>query len=356
LSPFAPRKAVSLDENDVQSEPSEISAFSTIRNLPSYAPTPLVSLPKLATACGMASVLVKDESRRLLGSFKSLGGMYAGLRALDRAAKSQGIAPQLLCASDGNHGLAVAAAAEFAGTKARVYLHERVPAARASRIAARGAEIVWVNGTYDDAVAEAAQAAARGEGLLIADTSADEHDPVVADVMAGYGLLAQEILDELRARPAERPTHVFVQAGVGGLAAAMAQRLCGPAAFGCRIVVVEPENAACVGLALTLGRIERLPGDLETSAEMLSCGEASAPAVKILLRHGAAAIAVSEGGLANAVTALAECGGPATTPSGATGLAGLLAAPPGSPQARVLGLNAASRVLLVVTEGPVPAA
>jgi diaminopropionate ammonia-lyase len=314
----------------------------------------------------VAEALVKDESRRPLGSFKSLGGMYAGLAALARAARlpdvnallaarpPRGGLPPLVCASDGNHGLAVAAAAEMAGTSARVYLHGRVSAARAARIAARGAEIVWTEGTYDDAVAAAAQAAVRGEGLLIADTSADEHDPVVADVMAGYELLGQEILDELRARPAEWPTHVFVQAGVGGLAAALAHRLCGSDAFGCRIVVVEPESAACVGLALKLGHAERLQGESETSAEMLSCGEASAPAVKILLRHQAAAIAVNEATLVQAVALLSECGGPATTPSGATGLAGLLSAPPGSQQARELGLDAASRVLLVVTEGPVP--
>jgi diaminopropionate ammonia-lyase len=89
---------------------------------------------------------------------------------------------------------------------------------------------------------------------------------------------------------------------------------------------------------------------------MLSCGVASAPAVKVLLRHSATAITVGETALADAATTLAACGGPATTPSGAAGLAGLLAAPPGSQPARELGLDGRSRVLLVATEGPLPPA
>jgi diaminopropionate ammonia-lyase len=333
---------------------------------PSHAPTPLIDLPRLATRCGVARVVLKDEGPRPLGSFKALGGVYAGLRALVRATGLPDIAtlvaarrpretlPTLICASDGNHGLAVAAAAEFAGAPARVYLHGGVPPARARRIASRGAEVVRVGGTYDDAVGEAACAAARGEGLLIADTAADNDDPVVADVLAGYDLMAQEIVDQLRALGDERPTHLFVQAGVGGLAAALAEGVRGQMAGDRRVVVVEPDKAACVAAALRAGRAVRVPGDLKTSAEMLSCGVASAPAVRLLLRHGAAAITVGEAALADAVTTLAACGGPATTPSGAAGLAGLLAAPPGSLAARELGIDGSSRVLLVATEGPVP--
>src|SRR5262249_58704263 len=118
-------------------------------------------------------------------------------------------------------------------------------AARARRIAARGAEIVQVGGTYDDAVVEASRAAARGEGLLIADTAADENDPALADVMAGYGLMAQEIVDQLRALGDERPTHLFVQAGVGGLGAALADGARGQMANDHRVVVVAPDTAAC---------------------------------------------------------------------------------------------------------------
>jgi len=262
--------------------------------------------------------------------------------------------PTLICASDGNHGLAVAAGAELAGAPARIYLHGGVPPARAKRITDRGAEIVWINGTYDDAVDEASRAAARGEGLLIADTGEDENDPVVADVMAGYGLMAQEIVDQLRALGDERPTHLFAQAGVGGLAAALAEGVHEQMAGNDQIVVVEPDKAPCVGVALKTGRAERLPGDLETLAEMLSCGKASAPALKILLRHHATAITVSETALADAGRTLITYDGPATTPSGAAGLAGLLTALPGSPRGRELGIDEHSRILLIATEGLVP--
>jgi diaminopropionate ammonia-lyase len=347
-------------------DPRDDTPAALLAVWPSLAPTPLVDLPRLATRCGVAKVVLKDERLRPLGSFKALGGVYAGLRALARATGLPDIAtlvaarrpretlPTLICASDGNHGLAVAAAAELAGAPARVYLHGGVPPARERRIAARGAKVVRVGGTYDDAVFEAARAAACGEGLLIADTAGDEDAPVVADVMAGYGLMAQEIVDQLRAMSDERLTHLFVQAGVGGLAAALAEGVRGRMAGDRRVVVVEPDKAACVAAALEAGRAVRVPGDLKTSAEMLSCGVASAPALKPLLRHGATAITVGEAALADAVATLAACGGPATTPSGAAGLAGLLAAPPGSQPARDLGIDGSSRVLLIATEGPVP--
>ena len=177
--------------------PTPETAASLLRNCPAYASTPLSPLPQLAAALGLAEVLVKDEGRRPLGSFKALGGVYAGLRALARASGLPIAAlldpacprvrlPILVCASDGNHGLAVAAAARLAGTVARVFLPASVSDERATRIAAKGAEVVRVPGTYDDAVRAAADAARPGRALLIADTAAVGDDPVVADVMAGY--------------------------------------------------------------------------------------------------------------------------------------------------------------------------
>lgn len=334
------------------------------RRQPGYAPTPLLELPALARQAGVARVYVKDESRRPLGSFKSLGGLYAGLRALVRAARLPDIAtlvagrsparPALLCASDGNHGLAVAAAAELAGTTARVYLPRHVPASRAARIAARGAEVVRVDGTYDEAADEALRAAQRGDGLLIADTSPDPDDPVVADVMAGYGVAAVEIVEQTAAQGWPGPTHFFVQAGAGALAAGMARGLTAAWGRSFRTIVVEPKSVSCVELALRVGRVERLPGDLKTVAEMLSCGEASAPAVRILLELQAAALALDESALISAPDRLSEIGGPATTPSGAAGVAGLLAVAGDSALSRQHALDDASRVLLIVTEGPVP--
>jgi diaminopropionate ammonia-lyase len=326
---------------------------------PAYAPTPLLDLSALAGELGVAQILAKDEGRRLLGSFKSLGGVYAGLRALARAARTDVTAiceparsgaplPALICASDGNHGLAVACAARFAGASARVYLHHNVPAVRARRIEAQGAEIRWVTGAYDDAVAAAANAALAGDGLLVADTSDDVDDAIVADVMAGYGVIAAEISGQVEAAGGFRPTHLFVQAGVGGLACAMAEGLKSWLAAPAILVVVEPDKAACVAAALNENRLVRVPGDLETIAEMLSCGQASAAAVETLRRAGARAIGVSEEALAEAPRALRQGGGPTTTPSGAAGFAGLLRAI--AEKRADFAIDARSRILLIISE------
>lgn len=329
---------------------------------PAYAPTPLLELPHLAARLGLRQLLAKDEGRRTLGSFKSLGGTYAGLRALARAAGLPVAAliaarpagqPALVCASDGNHGLAVAAAAGFAGAPARIVLHAGVPAARAERIAARGAEILWVDGTYDDAVDTALAMARRIGGILVADTTDDPADPVVADVMAGYGVIAAEARRQIAAAGIAPPTHLFVQAGVGGLAAALAEGLAGWLAPPARIIAVEPAEAPCITAALAAGRPVRVPGRLETAAGMLSCGEASAPALAVLRRHGVHAMTVSESLLKEAPRLLRAEGGPASTPSGAAGLAGILAVSADPAVAAAIGLSAESRVLILVTEAAI---
>ena len=328
-----------------------------------YQPTPLVKLPYLAAELGVAKVMVKNEGKRPLGSFKSLGGMYAGLRALARHTGADGIEaliasgphkdlPALICASDGNHGLAVAAGAKLAGAHARIYLPASVPETRAKRISNEGAEIIRVAGTYEDAVAAAAKAAKKGEGILISDTTDMCDDPAVADVMAGYSVIAKEIAALIEDGSLLPPTHIFLQAGVGGFAAAMADGLAAHLAAPARIIVVEPETAACIKVGLAQGHAVLFPGALETSAEMLACGEASAPALTRLIHHKAKSMTVTEGALHRAVARLGDHG-IATTPSGATGMAGLMSALAGRADNMPL-LDGASRVLIFVTEAPIP--
>lgn len=308
------------------------------------AATPLLEAPELARRAGVARVLIKYEGARELGNFKVLGGMYAGLRVL---ARGPGVR-RLVCASDGNHGLAVAAAAQRGGAEAWVFLPRSASTVRAKRIEAAGGRVVWVPGTYDEAVELAAAAADRGEGHLVPDTTQASDDPVVAEVMAGYGVISRELLAQLPALRA-RPAHLFVQAGVGGLAAALAEGL--QSALG-RTIVVEPAACACVGQALAAGKPVQLTGDLHTSAEMLACGLASAPALDVLIRRRATAVAVSEAELNAATATMAEGGGLATTASGAAGLAGLLhvARDPNLRASHGLGPDAV--VLLIATEAP----
>jgi len=332
-----------------------------------YRPTTLLDLSDLARQLNVGRVFAKLENERPLGNFKAVGGMVAGLKALGghpaaAAAASHpaavaapappapparpGPLPTLICASEGNHGLSVAAAAVRAGTKATVFLPSNANPVRADRIKAIGGEIHWIDGTYDDAVEAAAAAAARGEGLLIPDTSPDPNDPVVKDVMTGYGLITQELRDQLPVRP----THLFVQAGVGGLAAAMVDGLHDFMSAPHRIFIVEPASAACVSEALAAGHPVLIPGSLQTSAEMLACGLASAPAIEILKQHNVRSLLVNEDHLQAAPVTLQTAGGPPTTPSGAAGLAGLLYACTDSAHRANHHLTPSSTVLLIVTE------
>jgi diaminopropionate ammonia-lyase len=354
-----------------------------------YRPTTLLELSDLARQLNVGRVFAKLENERPLGNFKAPGGMTAGLKALaghpaaaaPATQRPQALAgqpaaaildqrsqpfagkraaapashpavaapaplPTLICASEGNHGLSVAAAAARAGTKATVFLPSNANPIRADRIKAIGGEIHWIDGTYDDAVEAAAAAAARGEGLLIPDTSPEPNDPVVKDVMTGYGLITQELRDQLPVRP----THLFVQAGVGGLAAAMVDGLHDFMSAPHRILIVEPESAACVSQALIAGHPVLIPGPLQTSAEMLACGLASAPAIEILKQHNVRSLLVSEDHLQAAPVTLQTAGGPPTTPSGAAGLAGLLYACTDAAHRANHHLTPTSTVLLIITE------
>lgn len=330
---------------------------------PDYRPTRLLELPALARLTGVGRVFVKVEGDRPLGSFKSLGGMIAALRALAKVSGTNDLRelcspasaralPRLICASEGNHGLSVAAAAKKAGTSSWVYLPSDASEARAARITASGGEVVRIEGTYDDAVLAAEAAAARGDGLLISDTSSDPDASVVIDVMAGYGLLARELVKQFRDDVRDRPTHLFVQAGVGGLAAAMVEGLQELLRAPQRFLIVEPASAACVAHALKVGKPERIDGNLQTSAGMLACGVASAPALRILQRYAVHSILVSESELKMAATGLRNVGGPPSTASGAAGLAGLLRMA-ARPNLRAHHqLESDSIVLLIATEGP----
>ena len=164
--------------------------------------------------------------------------------------------------------------------------------------------------------------------------------------MSGY----EQICRELSRQLPQVPTHIFVQAGVGGLAAAMANGFHNQMAAPARIIVVEPEAAACVSAGLAAGRPVQIAGDLETCAEMLSCGLASTPALEVLIRCGCRSLVVDEAALEWAVHILGEYGGPMTTPSGAAGLAGFLHAAGDDGLRKQFELETDSKILLIATE------
>lgn len=347
----------------------KVERFLTFRE--NHAPTPLRSLPALARELVVESLHVKDESQRLgLGSFKALGGSYAVVTLLlEMASRKLGrsvdiseihtkavreIASDLTvgCATDGNHGRSVAAGAKLVGAKAVIFVHAGVTDERIAAIAQLGAEIMRVDGTYDDSVAAANQVCREKGWIVVSDTSWPGYERIPGLVMQGYTAMLNEIVRELR----QPPTHVFVQAGVGGLAAAVAGYF--DIVYGedrPTLVVVEPERAACIYQSAIAGKPIKIAHGEPTIMAMLECYEPSLVAWRILSRKADAFMTVTEEGAALAMRRLAQAAesDPAIVAgeSGAAGLAGLCRAAKSSPARDTLGLNAASRVLLFNTEG-----
>ena len=263
-------------------------AEAVISRWAGYAPTQLRALDAIAQRAGVAGVLYKDEGWRFgLKSFKALGGAYAVERLA--AARGGGEGLTVTCATDGNHGRAVAWGARRAGARAVIYVHEGVSEGRAEAIRGFGAEIVREGPNYDASVRASTQAAARNGWQIVSDTSWPGYDQVPRDVMQGYAVMAMEIEAERAARHYAPPTHIFIQGGVGGLAAAVLSH--GWESRGAdrpTLIVVEPENAACLIESARAGHEVTVQGDLETIIAGLACGEPSILAWK-LLGPGAAA-------------------------------------------------------------------
>ena len=336
-----------------------------------HAETPLHVLPALAGELDIGSLHVKDEGRRLgLGSFKALGGAYAVMRlVLEEAGKRLGrtvdvgeigdasvraIAAQMTfcCATDGNHGRSVAQGAGLVGARSQVFVHAGVSDERVAAIARFGAEMVRVQGGYDHSVREAARIAAERGWTVVSDTSWPGYERIPGLVMQGYTVIAREAL---RFMP-EPPTHVFLQAGVGGFAAAIAGHLAillgeqRP-----KVMVVEPARAACVYATAEAGRPVRIPHEQPTVMAMLECHEPSLVAWRVLARLGDAFMTVDEEDAVAVMNRLARPAGhdPAIVSgeSGGAGLAGLIRAACDMDMRAALGLDARSRVLVVNSEG-----
>ncbi len=321
------------------------TAHVTISAWDGYSPTPLLSLGSMARQAGVGAVLYKHEGRRFaLKSFKALGGAYAVERLVAQRGSAEGLT--VTCATDGNHGRAVAWGAKRLGVKAIIYVHETVSQGRADAIAAFGAEVRRVPGNYDDAVRASAEAAAANGWTIVSDTSWPGYDLIPRDVMQGYAVLALEAEGQ-----GARPTHVFVQGGVGGLAAGVLswywemQGADRPV-----VVVVEPDKADCLLASAIAGRWTTVGGDLDTIMAGLACGEPSELAWALLAPGADAFMSIPDERAAETMRDLAELG-IAAGESGVAGLAGFRAVA-GDPRVRAaLRLGAASRILCIGTEG-----
>ena len=328
------------------------NARASIENWDGYEVTPLIRADDLAVGMGLAALWIKDESQRFgLGSFKALGGAYGVARVVAEA----GVPPAnitVACASDGNHGRAVAWGANRAGCRARVYLPSHVSRSRGEAIEAWGARVIRVEGEYDEAVAQAA-ADARSLGLtVVTDTAYSGEEEIPRTVMQGYTVMVEEALEQIGA---DRPTHVFVQGGVGGLAASVIAHVwerVGPPLP--TVVVVEPEAADCLLASARQGRPTPSAGSLSTVMAGLSCRHVSTLAWPILERGVHGFMTVPDSAVFPTMRALAS--GLAGTPveggeSGVVGLVGLQVAASDPDLRSALGLNEGSRTLVFNTEG-----
>jgi len=259
------------------------AAADEIRGWTGYVPTPLHDLPEVAERLGVARVVFKDESARFgLGSFKALGGAYAVARLVRDIEAAGGSATDLTVttATDGNHGRSVAWGASRAGCAAKIYIHAHVSKAREEAMAAFGADVIRVNGNYEASLAACKEDAAAHGWQIVSDTSWDGYVDVPRLIMAGYTVMAREVLDQLGG---DVPSHAMLPVGVGGLAAGMIAPLwqASGASFG-RMISVESHMSACMRDSLVAGNPTLVDITEETLMAGLSCGEVSTLAWGIL--------------------------------------------------------------------------
>lgn len=280
----------SWDENAAR------SAIKFHKKIPAYQPTPLVSLQQLAGYLGIDKLYIKDESYRFgLNSFKALGASFAmGSIAEDWKDDKQ---HTFVTATDGNHGRGVAWMAKELNQKAVVYMPEGSSQRRLNHILAEGAEASITELNYDDAVRLAASKEKEKGWTLVQDTAWEGYEYIPSQIMKGYLTMGLEAYEEMQ-KEGNTPTHIFLQAGVGSMAAAMTaffMNVCqkNPP----KIIIVEPEKAACVFKSVKRGdgRTEAVTDKMDTMMAGLACGEPSIIAWPILRDYAEAYISCGDG-------------------------------------------------------------
>lgn len=334
------------------SDTADVFAFH--RTLPEYGVTPLHSLSALAAFTGVSGIYVKDESKRFgLNAFKGLGGSYA-LHMLSK----EGQKNTFVTATDGNHGRGVAWAAARLGQKAYVYLPRGTAPERLDNIRLLGASAEILDLCYDDTVRYAAKQAEENGWILVQDTSWPGYEKIPLQIMQGYTTMGAEIVSQLGK---VRPTHVFLQAGVGSMAAAMTAFLSDawqdllP-----KFITVEPHGADCIfrTAAAGDGRLHFCGKDMNTIMAGLCCGEPCTLAWEILQSKADHAISMPDHAAADGMRILANpLPGDERVEAGESGASGfgaameLLRDPACASLRRQLGIGANSVLLCINTEG-----
>ena len=270
-SEFTDNKNYSFNKNQILRSLSskEIDdAYKSISNWNGYNPTPLISLNKLSKELNLKNIFYKDEHKRFdLKSFKALGGAYA-VEKVTKGNKDIVVAT----ATAGNHGRSVAWGAKRLGLKCIIFISEFVSDARAEAMSKLGAEVIKVKGNYEKSLIECIKQSTENNWQIVQDVAWENYMIVPKYTMAGYTVMMKEIVEQVNN---EKISHIILQAGVGGMAAAMVAGIARYLENIPTIIVVEPDSAACVMESLKTGKIEKIDIKRESLMGGMSCGEVS---------------------------------------------------------------------------------
>jgi diaminopropionate ammonia-lyase len=270
-SNFLENKYFTFDKNQILNSLSKKDmdeAYSSISNWENYSQTPLVELNKLSKELNLNKIFYKDESKRFdLKSFKALGGAYA-VEKVSKGNKKIIVAT----ATAGNHGRSVAWGAKRLGLRCKIFISEFVSDARGQAMAELGADVIKVKGNYEKSLIECIKQSTKNNWQIVQDVAWKDYTLVPKYTMAGYTVMMKEISDQINDN---QISHIILQAGVGGMAAAM---IAGIVKYLQNIpitIVVEPDSAACVMESIRTGKIEKIDIKRESLMGGMSCGEVS---------------------------------------------------------------------------------
>ncbi len=274
-------------------------AIQSISEWETYAPTPLIKLNKLRDKIGCKEIYYKDEDKRFkLKSFKALGGAFA-VNKIAKEKKNVTVAT----ATAGNHGRSVAWGAQRLGLKCKIFISEFVSEARADAMRSLEADVIRVKGNYDASLKECIKQSEKNNWEIVQDVSWEGYKEVPKLIMAGYTIMIKEIIEQINDNSF---THVFLQAGVGGMAAAM---IAGFAKFTTNIpkfIIVEPENANCVFKSIENNKPTTVNIVKETIMGGMSCGDVSTVAWEILKNSTNHSLTISDDAIPIVVALLAK--------------------------------------------------
>ena len=323
-------------------------AYLSIKEWDAYSPTPLINLNKLSQELNLNKIFYKDESKRFdLKSFKALGGAYA-VQKISKGNNNIVVST----ATAGNHGRSVAWGARRLGLQCKIFISEFVSDARGQAMANLGAEVIKVKGNYENSLIECIKQSTENGWQIVQDVAWDNYLLVPKYTMAGYSVMMKEVVDQL---DNNEITHIILQAGVGGMAAAM---IAGIARYLTKIpitVVVEPDSAACVLESIKSGKIEKIDIKRESLMGGMSCGEVSLVPWEILKNSVKYCISLPDDDIAKTMKLLGNASFSeekiTAGENSAPGVISLIASCEDQKIKKDLDLNSNSNVLIIGCEG-----